>query len=330
MDTSQFDVVIIGSGISGLSAAIYAGRAGHRTLVIKGPEPGGQLTLTTDVANYPGFPEGISGPELIQKMTAQAEQFGAKTLQSTVESIDVTTSPRMITLDNGETLTTRALIIASGASARTLGVPGEDELMGYGVSTCATCDGAFFNGKPMAVIGGGDAALEEATFLTKFASKVYLVHRRDEFRAEKIWQETVQEKVDAGEIELVLNTEVESISGTQAEGVETLELITHPEGNPRSKLDSEGVRRYTLDVDAVFIAIGHIPNTEYLSETGVVLDSDGYLQTSRALSTHETETGVDGLFGAGDVVDSHYQQAATAAGMGVKAALDADAYLSSL
>lgn len=321
-------VVIIGSGIAGLSAAIYAGRGGNDPLVLKGDEPGGQLTLTTDVANYPGFPEGISGPDLIQRMTEQAEQFGAEFQNAIVDRVDDSDRPFRIHLKNGEYLTSDAVIVASGASARTLGIPGEDDLMGYGVSTCATCDGAFFRGEEMIVVGGGDAALEEAHFLTKFASKVYVVHRREEFRAEQIWQESVQEKVDEGEIELVLNSEVTEIEGTQDAGVKRVHLATHPEGHPTEKLDAAETDKWTKDVGAVFIAIGHTPNTEFLSDTGVELDETGYLQTEGGHGG-ATETGVPGLFGAGDVVDHHYQQAATASGMGVKAALDADAYLSS-
>jgi thioredoxin reductase (NADPH) len=327
MSENHHSVVIIGSGIAGLSAAIYAGRAGNNPLVIKGGEPGGQLTLTTDVANYPGFPEGISGPELIQRMTEQAEQFGTKFQNAIVEHVDDSDRPFDIHLRNNDVLTADAVIVASGASARTLGVPGEDELMGYGVSTCATCDGAFFRDEEMVVVGGGDAALEEATFLTKFASKVYLVHRRDEFRAEQIWQDTVQEKVESGDIELVLNSEVVEIEGSQDEGVERVRLVTNPDGKPTEKLDEEETEEWTLDVSAFFVAIGHTPNTEFLTETGVMLDDAGYLTTLPTDGGNETETGVPGLFGAGDVVDDHYQQAATASGMGVKAALDVDAYL---
>lgn len=330
MENADYDVVIIGSGIAGLSAAIYAGRSGHKTLVLKGPEPGGQLTLTTDVANYPGFPDGISGPELVQKMTIQAETFGAAVESASVVSVDTSTFPRRVTLERGDSLTTTALIIASGASARTLGIPGESALMGYGVSTCATCDGAFFRDQPVAVVGGGDAALEEACFLTKFASTVHLIHRRDEFRAEAYWQERVNEKIDGDDGDIVFhpNTEVVEIVGSKESGVDRIKTLSHPDGSPTTRTRTEAHSEGTIDVDAVFIAIGHIPNTDFLQGTGVGLDADDYLQTRPGETAHETQTGVEGVFGAGDVVDSHYQQAATAAGMGVKAALDADAFLS--
>ena len=323
----HYPIIIIGSGIAGLSAAIYAGRAGNDPLVIKGGEPGGQLTLTTDVANYPGFPEGISGSELIQQMTEQAEQFGTEFKNAIVKQVDDSDRPFELQLRNKSRLTADAVIVASGASARTLGVPGEEELMGYGVSTCATCDGAFFRDEKMIVVGGGDAALEEASFLTKFASKVYIVHRREDFRAEQIWQDNVQEKVAAGEIELVLNTEVTEIEGVPETGVDRVNFVTHPDGQPTAKLDEAETKEWSMDVGAFFVAIGHTPNTGFLTETDVLLDDIGYLQTESGGGGGTTKTGVPGLFGAGDVVDDHYQQAATAAGMGVKAALDADAYL---
>ncbi|RDI70859.1 NAD(P)/FAD-dependent oxidoreductase [Halopelagius longus] len=323
-------LIIAGSGISGLSAAIYAGRSNNDPLVLEGDEPGGQLTLTTEVDNYPGFPEGISGPELIQNMREQAERFGAEIRHGIVESVDADDRPFTVTLSNGDVYTADAIIAASGASARTLGVPGEDELMGYGLSTCATCDGAFFRGEKILVVGGGDAAMEEASFLTKFASKVYLVHRREEFRAEDYWVDRVQEQVDDDEIELMLNTEVTELHGSAEEGVESVTLVRNPEGHPTDKLDDPETEEFDFDVGAVFYAIGHTPNADYLEGTGVERDEEGYVKTKGGTDGGQTATDVSGIFGAGDVVDYHYQQAATAGGMGVKAALDADDYLEEL
>jgi len=324
---THYPVVIIGSGIAGLSAAIYAARGDHAPLVIEGGEPGGQLTLTTDVENYPGFPEGISGPELIQNMKQQATRFGAELDHGIVERIDADTRPFELDLSSGETLTADAVIAASGASARTLGIPGEEQLMGYGLSTCATCDGAFFRDEEIMVVGGGDAAMEEAVFLTKFASTVYIAHRREEFRAEQIWVDRVMDLVDAGDIELILNTEVTELHGSSEGGLEAVTLVSHPEGHPTAKLDDPATASERFDVGAVFYAIGHIPNTDYLADTSVQTDSDGYLRTEGGRGGGQTKTAVPGIFGAGDVVDHHYQQAATAGGMGVKAALDVDAYL---
>jgi thioredoxin-disulfide reductase len=320
-------LVITGSGIAGLTAAIYAARANNDPLVLEGAEPGGQLTLTTDVANYPGFPEGIGGPELINEMKEQAKRFGTDIEHGIVESIDDAERPFELALASGERYTADAVIVASGASARTLGVPGEDELMGYGVSTCATCDGAFFRDEEMLVVGGGDAAMEEASFLTKFASTVHLVHRREEFRAEDYWVDRLEEHVEAGDIEVMKNTELVEIHGSPEEGVDDVSLVTHPEGRPSEKLDDTRTEQFDFDVGAVFLAIGHTPNTEYLRETGVEMDSAGYLTTAGGAGGGQTHTAVPGIFGAGDVVDHHYQQAVTAGGMGCKAALDADAYL---
>ncbi len=323
-------LIIAGTGIAGLSAAIYAGRSNNEPLVIEGDEPGGQLTLTTDVANYPGFPEGISGPELVNNMKEQARQFGADLINGIVESVDTDGRPFRVELANGDVYTADAIIAASGASARTLGVPGEDELMGYGLSTCATCDGAFFRGEDMLVVGGGDAAMEEATFLTKFADTVYIAHRREEFRAEAYWVDRVQEKVDAGEIEIMKNTELIEVHGSQADGVDSVTLVENEKGHPTDRLDDPETTEFEFDVGAVFLAIGHTPNTGYLDGTGVEMDDDGYLKTQGGEGAGQTKTGVSGIFGAGDVVDYHYQQAVTAAGMGSKAALDADDYLEEL
>ena len=323
-------LIVAGSGIAGLSAAIYAGRANNEPLVLQGDEPGGQLTLTTDVANYPGFPDGIGGPELINRMKEQATKFGAEVDHGIVVDVDASDRPLRVELKDGTVYTTDAFIAASGASARTLGVPGEDLLMGYGVSTCATCDGAFFRGEDMLVVGGGDAAMEEANFLTKFADTVYVAHRREEFRAEDYWVDRTMEKVEEGEIELLKNTELLEIHGTQEDGVDHVTLAEHPEGYPSEKLDDPDTEQYDFDVGAVFLAIGHTPNTEYLEGTGVETDAEGYLLTEGGRGGGQTRTAVPGVFGAGDVVDFHYQQAATAGGMGVEAALDADDYLEDL
>ncbi|XVH30875.1 NAD(P)/FAD-dependent oxidoreductase [Haloferacaceae archaeon DSL9] len=323
-------VIIAGTGISGLTAAIYAARSNNEPLVFEGGEPGGQLTLTTDVENYPGFPEGISGPELINNMKQQARKFGAEVKNGVIESVDDSERPFRVTLANGDVYTADAVIAASGASARTLDIPGEEEMMGYGLSTCATCDGAFFRDQKIMVIGGGDAAMEEANFLTKFASTVYLVHRREEFRAEDVWIDRIMEKVEDGDIELVLNTEAVELHGSREEGMKHVTLVRHPEGHPTEKLDDPDTEEFDFDVGAVFYAIGHTPNTGYLDGTGVELDADGYLRTEDGVGAGQTETGVPGLFGAGDVVDFYYQQAVTAAGMGCQAAIDADEYLDDL
>jgi thioredoxin reductase (NADPH) len=263
-------------------------------------------------------------------MKSQAERFGAEIKNGIIESVEADERPFTVRLKNGDVYTADAIISASGASARTLGIPGEDELMGYGLSTCATCDGAFFRDEKILVVGGGDAAMEEANFLTKFASTVYLVHRREEFRAEDYWIDRVMEKVDEGEIEIMRNTEVTELHGSQEEGVDHVTLVSHPEGHPTDKLDDPDTEEFDFDVGAVFYAIGHTPNAGYLEGTGVELDDDGYLKTQGGTGGNQTATDVPGIFGAGDVVDYHYQQAATAGGMGVKAALDADDYLEDL
>ncbi len=327
----DYDVIIIGSGIAGLSASIYTSRGGYETLVLHGNEPGGQLTLTSEVANYPGFPQPVGGQELIDKMKEQAISFGSETKFGTVSNVlKNDTGIFTIELNNDENLTSKSVIVASGASARTLEVPGEDDLMGYGVSTCATCDGAFFRDEKMAVVGGGDAAFEEAHFLTKFAEKVYLIHRRSEYRANKHLQTKVNKKVKKGEIEILDNTEVKKINGSKEEGINSLSLISHPDGLPSQKNDSSLITEDELDVNAVFIAIGHTPNTQFLKNLDVKLTEDNYIVINEGFQENSTGTGVEGLFAAGDVVDSYYQQAATASGLGVKAALDVEDYLSHL
>lgn len=324
----HYDVIIIGSGVAGLSAATYTSRGGNETLILRGDSPGGQLTLTTEVENYPGFPEGLSGPELIDRMEKQCEKFGTEIENGVVTDIDRYENSFEIILTDDTVYSCNAIIAASGSSARLLGIDGEDELMGYGVSTCATCDGAFFRDKDMIVVGGGDAAFEEAHFLTKFANTVHLIHRRENFRAEEYWQDKVHEKVESGDIKIHKNSELYEIDGTKEDGIDEAVIVTNDEGYPRENIDSDQTEKRSLDVEAVFIAIGHVPNTSYLQDTGVELDSTGYIVTNGGVESNSTQTTVEGIFGAGDVVDHNYQQAVTAAGMGVKSALDVDEYLS--
>ena len=300
------EVIIIGSGPAGLTAAVYTARANLNPLLIEGLEAGGQLMMTTEVENYPGFRSGILGPELMSEMRAQAERFGTEIVQGDVSAIDLDSAPFVVTTNTG-THQTKSLILATGASARLLGLESEKKLMGHGVSTCATCDGYFFRDKPIVVVGGGDSAMEEATFLTKFASHVTLVHRREEFRASKI----MQDKARANEkISFELNTIVEEIQGVD-QGVVTAVVIR----NVKS-----GVVR-SLAVDGVFIAIGHTPNTG-LVQGQIDLDENGYI-----VPQHGTQTSVRGVFACGDVQDHIYRQAITAAGSGCMAAIDAERYL---
>ncbi|MFP8953705.1 NAD(P)/FAD-dependent oxidoreductase [Natrialbaceae archaeon A-arb3/5] len=316
------DVVIVGSGVAGLSAAVYTARADLEPLVLEGPKPGGQLTLTTEVENYLGFPEGIGGMELIQNGKEQASRFGAEFAHGTVETTTLEKKPFELELASGETLQTRALIVATGASARWVGADGEDELMGYGLSTCATCDGAFHRGDDVLVIGGGDSAMEEALFLAKFADSVTVVHRRDELRASDIMAQRAR---DHDAIEFRWNSELLEIQGSQERGVTGATLVHHPDGHPTAKLESDlAVGRETVDVGGIFYGVGHVPNTAFLAETPVELEEDGYLRTEPGMTT---ETAVEGVFGAGDVMDPDYRQAITAAGTGSMAALDAEAWL---
>jgi thioredoxin reductase (NADPH) len=299
------NVVIIGSGCAGLTAAIYAGRANLKPLVLDGHEPGGQLSLTTHVENYPGFPEGIMGPELIENMRKQAQRFGAEFKAGAVSEVDVSKRPFKITAGK-DTYEANALIVAAGASARLLGLKGERELIGHGVSTCATCDGYFFRGKPIAVVGGGDSAMEEANFLSRYASRVYLIHRRNEFRASKI----MIDRAKANEkVEFVTPFTIDEIVAPQG----------HVEGVRLRNPETKETREITLD--GVFVAIGHDPNsTVFKGKLG--MDSNGYL-----LAKHGSLTSVPGVFVAGDVQDHRYRQAVTAAGSGCMAAIDAEKFL---
>jgi len=301
----MYNVVIIGSGCAGLTAAIYAARANLKPLVLDGQEPGGQLSLTTHVENFPGFPDGIMGPELIENMRKQAQKFGAEFKAGAVSEADLSKRPFKITAGK-DTYETQALIVAAGASARLLGLKGEKELIGHGVSTCATCDGYFFRGKPIAVVGGGDSAMEEANFLSRYASKVYLIHRRNEFRASKIMIDRVKANQ---KIEFVTPFAIEEIVAPQG----------FVEGVRLRHLETKETREITLD--GVFVAIGHDPNSTVFKGK-LEMDANGYL-----LAKHGSLTTVPGVFVAGDVQDHRYRQAVTAAGSGCMAAIDAEKFL---
>jgi len=299
------NVVIIGSGCAGLTAAIYAARANLRPLVLDGHEPGGQLSLTTHVENFPGFPDGIMGPELIENMRKQAKKFGAEFKAGAVSEVDVNKRPFIITAGK-DTYETKSLIVAAGASARLMGLKGEKELIGHGVSTCATCDGYFFRGKPIAVVGGGDSAMEEANFLSRYASEVFVIHRRNEFRASKI----MIERAKANEkIEFVTPCVVEEILAPQG----------FVEGVRLRNLETKETRQIPLA--GVFVAIGHDPNTTVFKGK-LEMDANGYL-----LAKHGSLTAIPGVFVAGDVQDHRYRQAVTAAGSGCMAAIDAEKFL---
>ncbi len=316
------DVVIAGSGMAGLTAAIYAARADLEPLVLEGDEPGGQLTLTTDVENFPGFSEGVDAFELVEESKEQAARFGAEYEAASVVDAGLKDRPFELELSTGETVETRAFIVATGASARWVGAENEEELMGHGLSTCATCDGAFHRGDEVLVIGGGDSAMEEALFLTKFAETVYVVHRREELRASEIMKERAMDDED---IEFMWNTELLEIYGSQDEGVNGAKLVSNDDGHPKEAYEEGGdVDVFDFDCGGVFYAIGHTPNTGFLEGTDVRMDEDGYVHTREGRTS---ETHVEGVFVGGDVTDRHYQQAVTAAGMGCMAAIDAEEWL---
>jgi thioredoxin reductase (NADPH) len=306
MNDSVRDTVILGSGCAGLTAAVYAARANLKPLVIEGHEPGGQLSLTTLVENFPGFPEGIQGPELIANMRKQAERFGAKYRTGHVVSADLSQRPFKLKLGK-ETIEARTLIIASGASARWLGLPSEQALIGHGVSSCATCDGFFFSGKEVAVIGGGDSAMEEALFLTRFATKVSIIHRRDEFRASKIMLERAQKHP---KIEFLTHTVVDDVYDVNKKEVTGLRLRNVQSGES-----------WDFPASAMFLGIGHIPNAK-MFEGQLDMDEEGYLKTRDYVLTR-----VEGVFACGDVQDRRYRQAVTAAGTGCMAAMEAEKFL---
>ena len=303
-------VLILGSGAAGLTAAIYAARANLEPALIHGVQRGGQLTITTEVENYPGFQHGILGPALMEEMEAQAKRFGTAFIEGTVTKVDLSISPFKVWIDDDKVELAEALIIATGASAKLLGLPSESAFMGFGVSACATCDGFFFKNQEVLVVGGGDTAMEEANYLTKHANKVYLVHRRDSFRASKIMVDRV---MNNPKVELITNTVLEEITGQtdpvkKVTGVRMLNVSTE--------------KTSTMDIDGVFVAIGHKPNSD-IFKGWLDMDDVGYIK----VQANSTRTNIPGVFAAGDVADAVYRQAVTAAGTGCMAAIDAERFL---
>jgi len=306
-DKTIHKTIIIGSGPAGLTAAIYAGRANLKPIVFEGNQPGGQLTITTDVENFPGFPDGIMGPEMMDLFRDQAKKFGAECFFKHVTKVDFSAKPYKVFVGEQEYLSD-TVIISTGASARMLGLKEEEELMGYGISTCATCDGYFFKGRNIVVVGGGDSAMEEASFLTKFAKKVTIIHRSESFKASKIMLERAKNNQS---IDILMNKSIKSINGSQKDGISSVVLVDSLTGE-ESNFDCEGV----------FYGIGHTPNTSQFQ--GIIdLNDNGYIITKPDSSL----TNIPGVFACGDVQDDHYRQAITAAGSGCMAAIDAEKYL---
>ena len=303
-------VIIIGSGPAGLTAALYTARANLNPLVFEGSQPGGQLTITTDVENFPGFPDGIMGPELMDLFRKQAERFGAECHFEHVTKVDFSKKPYNVWVGD-KNYQAESIIIATGATAKMLGLDSEKELMGFGVSACATCDGFFFKDKKVLVVGGGDSAMEEATYLTKFASEVVIVHRREEFRASKIM---IDRAMNNPKIRVLWNSTIDDIMGSQEKGVHAVKI---------NKTDSD--ESFEEKCDGLFMAIGHKPNTELFTDI-LKTDQNGYLVTTNG----STSTNIDGVFACGDVQDHVYRQAVTAAGSGCMSAIDAERYLESI
>tara|TARA_Y100000814_G_C12324534_1_gene399363 strand:- start:264 stop:1193 length:930 start_codon:yes stop_codon:yes gene_type:complete len=307
----KYKVIIIGTGPAGLTAALYTARADLSPLIFEGPQPGGQLTITTDVENYPGFPDGIMGPELMDKFREQAVKFGAESIRKMVDKVDLSNRPFKIY--SGDVMyEAETVIISTGASAKLLGLESETKLMGYGVSACATCDGFFFKDKKVFVIGGGDSAMEEATFLTKFASSVTIVHRRDEFKASKIMQDRA---LNNDKIDVIWNSTVEEMIGNPDEGGLEKVILRNVQTNKVSE----------HEIDGLFLGIGHKPNSD-IFKNYLNLDDQGYIITTPGT----TKTSVEGVFASGDIQDKTYMQAVTAAGSGCMAAIDAEKFLETL
>ncbi|EDY85422.1 thioredoxin-disulfide reductase [gamma proteobacterium HTCC5015] len=314
-DTKHCKLLIIGSGPAGYTAAVYAARANLEPVMVTGVQMGGQLTTTTDVDNWPGDAEGVQGPELMQRMQAHAERFGTEIIFDHVNSVDFSQRPLVIKADSNE-FTADAVVIATGASAKYLGLPSEEAFMGKGVSACATCDGFFYKGKPVAVVGGGNTAVEEALYLSNIASHVTVIHRRDEFRSEKILADKLMEKAENGNVTILWDNELDEVLGDEM-GVTGARIKNKKTGDTQE-----------LDIDGLFIAIGHTPNTSIFE--GQVDMKDGYITVNSGLEGNATQTSVEGVFACGDVMDHVYRQAITSAGTGCMSALDAERFLDNL